>query len=71
MSLSAVEAGRRVRVVSVAGGHGVVSRLAALGVLPGVEVEVLINSMHGPSLVAVMGTRIALGRGMAHKVLVA
>ncbi len=71
MPLAIVQAGRRVRFVSVDAGHGLRGRLAAMGLVPGVEIEVLRNSMHGPFLVAVKGSRIMLGRGMAQKIVVA
>ncbi len=69
MPLSAVPEGRRVRLSSIAGGHGLVARLGAMGLVPGVEIVVLRN-VGGPSLLAVKGSRIAVGRGMAHKILV-
>ena len=71
MPLTIVQAGRRVRFVAVDAGHGLQGRLAAMGLVPGVEIEVLRNSLHGPFLVAVKGSRIALGRGMAQKIQVA
>ncbi len=70
MPLTIVQAGRRVRFVSVDAGHGLQGRLAAMGLVPGVEIEVLRNSLHGPFLVAVKGSRIMLGRGMAQKIVV-
>ena len=70
MPLAIVQAGRRVRLIAVDAGHGLQSRLAALGLVPGVEIEVLRNSMHGPFLVEVRGSRIMLGRGMAQKIIV-
>ncbi|HBA85807.1 MAG TPA: hypothetical protein DCZ95_17120 [Verrucomicrobia bacterium] len=71
MPLSVVQAGRRVRVVAVDAGHGLEGRLAALGLAPGEEIEVLRNGLDGPFLVAVKGSRLALGRGMAQKIRVA
>ncbi|MBI5592330.1 MAG: FeoA domain-containing protein [Deltaproteobacteria bacterium] len=71
MPLVIVQAGRRVRLVSVEAGHGLQGRLAAMGLVPGVEIEVLGNSLHGPFLIAVKGSRIMLGRGMAQKIVVA
>jgi ferrous iron transport protein A len=71
MPLTAVEGGRRVRLVAVEGGSGLRGRLAAMGLLPGVEIEVLRQSAHGPFLIGVRGGRILLGRGMARKVTVA
>lgn len=41
-----------------------------MGLVPGVEIEVLRNSLHGPFLIAVKGSRIMLGRGMAQKIVV-
>jgi Fe2+ transport system protein FeoA len=41
-----------------------------MGLCPGVEVQVITNGGAGPFVVAVHGTRIVLGRGMAHKVYV-
>ena len=59
------------RIITVYAGHGLRGRLAAMGLVPGVEIEVLRNSMHGPFLIAVKGSRIMLGRGMAQKIVVA
>jgi ferrous iron transport protein A len=71
MPLTIVQPGRRVQLVSVSAGYGLQGRLAAMGLVPGVEIEVLRNSMHGPFLIAVKGSRIMLGRGMAQKIMVA
>ena len=70
MPLAIVQVGRRVRLVAVDAGRGLQGRLAAMGLVPGVEIEVLRNSMHGPFLIAVKGSRIMLGRGMAQKIMV-
>ncbi len=68
--LSEVEAGRRVLVKKVAGGRGIVARMAAMGVVPGAELEVVRNPGHGPLIVRVKGSFLALGRGEAVKVMV-
>ncbi|MBN2467678.1 MAG: FeoA domain-containing protein [Deltaproteobacteria bacterium] len=70
MPLTIVQAGRRVRFVAVDAGHGLQGRLVSMGLVPGVEIEVLRNSPHGPFLIAVKGSRIMLGRGMARKIVV-
>ena len=57
-------------VVGCGGGHGIVSRLAAMGFTPGSRVTVISNHNRGPILVMVHGSRIALGRGEAAKILV-
>ena len=68
MPLSIIQTGRRVRLVSVDAGRGLCGRLTAMGLIPGVEIEVIRNSPHGPLLIEVMGSRIMLGRGMAQKI---
>jgi len=69
-TLSDIPAGTRVRVQALRGGRGLLARLAAFGVLQGVRLEVLQNYGHGPLLVQVRGTRLALGRGEAEHILV-
>ena len=58
------------RLVSVDAGRGLCGRLTAMGLVPGVEIEVVQNSIWGPFLIEVMGSRIMLGRGMARKITV-
>jgi len=55
-------------LVAVEAGGGLQGRLAAMGLVPGVEMEVLRNTPHGPFLIGVKGSRIMLGRGMAQKI---
>lgn len=62
--------GTRAVVRSLRGGHDLVSRLCALGLVAGTPVEVLQNRGRGPLLVRVRDTRIALGRGEAAQILV-
>ena len=60
-----------VRISGIDGGHEVRARLATMGLLPGAVLSVLNRGpLGGPLLVEVDGTRIALGRGVARKVLV-
>jgi len=48
-----------------------VARLSRLGIVPGVEVKVVSRApVGGPVLVEVNGARVALGRGVARKVVV-
>ena len=70
MPLAIVQAGRRVRLAGVNAGHGLQSRLASMGLIPGVEIEVVRNTPNGPFLIDVMGSRIMLGRGMTLKIIV-
>lgn len=66
--LAFVPVGERVRLLSIVGGYGVRRRLADLGLVPGAEFEVINNN--GPFVLAVKGSRIAIGLGIARKVMV-
>lgn len=68
MPLSIVQAGRVVRLVAIGAGRGLQARLEAMGLVPGVEIEVLYNHPWGPFLVSVKGSRVMLGREMANKI---
>jgi ferrous iron transport protein A len=70
MSLAQVSAGQRARVEAVQGGWGFVSRLAALGIIPGTVVTVLGNAGAGPVILEARGGRLALGRGQAARIVV-
>lgn len=70
MQLSDIEAGRKVYIVAVGAGHGIQGRLASMGLVPGVQVDVVLNSSRGPFIIAVKGSRIILGHGMAGKIIV-
>jgi Fe2+ transport system protein FeoA len=56
--------GETVRLVGVEAGHGLRARLAAMGLVPGAKLRMMRNSGHGPAVVEVKDTRLALGRGM-------
>jgi ferrous iron transport protein A len=71
MPLAMVETGRRVRILALEAGHGLRGRLAAMGLVPGVEIEVVRNSFKGPFIIALKGSRLIFGRGIAHKIMVA
>ena len=70
MPLATVKAGQKVRFVNVRAGQALKARLAAMGLVPGSELEVVTNSLHGPFIVSVKGSRLVLGRGMAQKIMV-
>ncbi len=64
-SLPAHESGT---VQRLDGGHEFISRLAALGFVPGSPVKVVQNYSVGPLIVTVQDTQIALGRAEARRV---
>ncbi len=67
-TLDELDAGRTGRVRDVRGGAHVVTRLAALGFVPGTPVLMVQNFGRGPVIVEVRGTRVALGRREARRV---
>lgn len=66
--LPALKAGETGVVIDLVGGRGLVSRLATLGFTPGAPVTIVQNYGHGPIIVTIRDTRIALGRGEAGKI---
>lgn len=70
LSLAEMAAGEEATIIAFHGGRMVNRRLVSLGFTPGVRVEMTQNYGHGPLIVTVRGTRVALGRGEAAKILV-
>jgi Fe2+ transport system protein FeoA len=68
--LSSARTGQQVRLVDVAAGHELRARVASMGLLPGKLMRVIRNAGGGPLVVMVHNTRLALGRGMVHRVMV-
>jgi ferrous iron transport protein A len=68
--LSMVGAGETVKVVKVNAGRGLNSRLAAMGLVANTEITVVSNSHTGPFVVTVKQSKVMLGKGMAHKIMV-
>ncbi len=68
--LSSVATGESVQIRSLDGGHQFLSRLAALGFTPQACLRVVQNYGHGPIIVVLRDTRIALGRGEASKIII-
>ncbi|HEU19210.1 MAG TPA: ferrous iron transport protein A [Deltaproteobacteria bacterium] len=70
ISLSQVMPGKQVKIISLAGGRGLHARLISMGLIPGSIIEVVNQGMTGPCVVAQNGCRLAIGRGVAHKIIV-
>jgi ferrous iron transport protein A len=70
LSLADVETGASVRISAIQGGRGLVGRLGSMGLVPGTEVKLVGGRRGGPVIVGLRGCRIAIGCGMASKVLV-
>lgn len=70
MPLFMAKNGHRLKIKAIHGGRGLQARLSAMGLIPGMHIEVISNNQRGPLVVLVMGSRIILGRGMAQKIMV-
>ena len=71
LTLVEMKAGQTGTVVSVQGGHGLVGRLDALGIRPGRRVTKLSSTLfRGPVMLRVNSTQVAVGFGMARKIIV-
>lgn len=70
MPLTQMRKGSCVTVVAVDAGRNLQARLAALGLIPGVRLEVVNGTLGGPVLVELGGSRLMLGCGMARKIVV-
>ena len=69
MPLILLKEGEEGIIYSVSGGFGLIGRLASMGITSGMRVKVVRN-IGGPLIVTTNGTRIAIGRGQAHKIVI-
>ncbi|MGC9067574.1 MAG: FeoA family protein [Thermoprotei archaeon] len=67
-SLAEVEEGKKVKIMEILGGYGLVRRLLRIGLTVGIELFIVNNQ--GPIIVKFGDSTIAIGRGMAKKILV-
>jgi len=68
--LSNIKSGKSVMLVSIDGGSQTEMRLVEMGFLPGVIIGVVSNSGKGPLTINIKGSKLALGYGLAKKLLV-
>ena len=70
-SLAQMGTGQSGIIHDIKGGHGIRTRLEAMGLRPGVKItKVSGQIMHGPVIVRVGKTQVAIGFGMACKVFI-
>ena len=71
ITLRQMQAGQSGTVVYIDGGHGLVSRLNALGIRPGKRITKFSSMlMRGPVTIQVDRAQVAIGFGMANKIIV-
>ena len=67
--LTTVNPGQEVTLIDIQGGRGLRSKLYSMGLIPGVKFTI-VGNRGGPIMIAVNDTRLALGFGMARKIIV-
>jgi ferrous iron transport protein A len=70
MSLAQVSDQDEVQVKAVHGGRRLRRRLADLGLNPGMRIRVIQRNGHGPIILGIKDARMAIGYGMARKIMV-
>ena len=71
IALSRMEAGQNGKVVQIQGGYGLINRLSALGIRPGQMISKVGSMfMRGPVTIQVGNAQVAIGFGMANKIIV-
>ncbi len=71
VTLAQMQTGQSGTVVQIQGGHGLVNRLSALGIRPGKRIaKVSSMFMRGPVTIKVDRAQVAIGFGMAKRIIV-
>jgi Fe2+ transport system protein FeoA len=68
--LSEVEIGKDVKLVTIDAGRELASRLVAMGMVPNSVITVVGVGRPGPFTINVKGSKVALGKGMAQRIMV-
>lgn len=68
MVLTQLRIGEKARIVAIEGGRGLRQKLFLRGLIEGKVVRMVSN--YGPVIVEVNGNIVAIGRGMARKIIV-
>lgn len=71
IDLTRMRKGERVKIVDIQGGQGLLRKLETLGIKQGTEiVKVSSQLMRGPITIRVGNTQVAIGFGMARRIMV-
>ncbi|MGB5925080.1 MAG: FeoA family protein [Dehalococcoidia bacterium] len=71
LTLAEMRTGQTGTVVGILGGHGLIRRLDALGIRPGKKVTKVSSTLfRGPVMLRVNSSQVAVGFGMARKIIV-
>ncbi|PIS47339.1 MAG: ferrous iron transport protein A [Elusimicrobia bacterium CG08_land_8_20_14_0_20_51_18] len=69
-ALTELKNGEKAVVTGINGGGQLVHRLNSMGVFPGKEITKRFSSRRGPVIIEVLRSKVAIGRGMAEKIMV-
>ena len=70
ISLVDLTLGKTAVIFQIKSGRAACKRLNELGLIPGVMIELVNRITSGPVMIRVKGSKLALGRGLAQKVMV-
>lgn len=71
LTLAQMRSGETGTVIEVVGGRGLIRRLDALGIRPGKKVtKISAGLFHGPVILKVDSAQVAVGFGMAKKIII-
>ena len=70
MPLGMAIAGEKVSIIGIKAGRDLTNQLCGMGIIPGVEIEVINKNSSGAVVVSVFDSRVMIGKGMARQILV-
>ncbi|MGE3063810.1 MAG: ferrous iron transport protein A [bacterium] len=70
MTLSEIDVGKNVKLLSVCGGRNICSRINRMGLTTDSIMKVVRNDKSGPVIIEQDGCRIVIGRGVASQIMV-
>ena len=70
MPLSMAKAGETVKIIEISRSRNAQARLSSMGLRPGDLIEIINNNGRGRLILGHGNTRLAMGRGIAHKIMV-
>ncbi|AKG54192.1 hypothetical protein DGWBC_1560 [Dehalogenimonas sp. WBC-2] len=70
MPLPCAPPGQVMEISTIIGGHGLCQKLTSMGIIPGSCIKVNEGHRSGPLIIDIKGSRIALGCGVAQKIMV-
>ena len=69
MPIAFANEGEKLKIIEIQGGGNFSKRIAEMGIYPGALIRVVVNQGKGPIIIVSNDTKVALGRGMAMKII--